>query len=72
MSSSVHINVKGKLIIILGERATQRFDNMPLKAESKCSIYFEYSRKRFLLSLHDVGSNNVFLLMVQKCINSNQ
>ena len=54
MSSSVHIDDKGKLIIILGERATQIFDNMSLISETKCSIYFIYSGKRFVLSLHYV------------------
>ena len=51
MSSSVHIDDKGKLIIILGERAT---------SETKCSIYFIYSGKRFVLSLHYVESNMFF------------
>ena len=49
MSSSVHIDNKGKDILIFGERATQGLDDTTLTAEAKYSIDF---------SLHYNGSNS--------------
>ena len=52
MSSSVHVNNKGKDILILSEGPTQRLDDTTLTAEAKYSINFMQSGKRFVLSLH--------------------
>ena len=38
MSSSVHVDNKGKDILILGERPTQGFDDTKLTAEAKYPI----------------------------------
>ena len=56
MSSSVHVDKKGKYILIAVERSTQRL-NYTLTAEAKYLINFTQSGKRFVLSLHYNGSN---------------
>ena len=56
MSSSVHVDKKGKCILIAVERSTQRL-NYTLTAEAKYLINFTQSGKRFVLSLHYNGSN---------------
>ena len=58
MSSSVHVDNKGKDILILGERPTQGLDDRTLTAEAKCPISFTQSGKRFVVSLHSNGSNS--------------
>ena len=57
MSSSVHIDNKGKDSLILGEGPTQGLDDMTLTAEAKYPISFTQSGKRFVLRLHHNGSN---------------
>ena len=57
MSSSVHIDNKGKDNLILGEGPTQGLDDMTLTAEAKYPISFTQSGKRFVLRLHYNGSN---------------
>ena len=52
MSSSVHIDNKGKDILILCEGPTQGLDNITVAAEAKYHINFIQSGKRFVLSLH--------------------
>ena len=51
MSWSVHVDNKGKDILILGEGPTQRSDDTTLAAEAKYPINFRQSGKRFVLSL---------------------
>ena len=68
MSSSIHIDNKGKDILILGERPTQGLDDTTLTAEGIYPINFIQSNKRFVLSLHYNKSNSFFLLMLQKYI----
>ena len=58
MSSSVHVDNKGKDILILGEGPTQGLDDTTLTAEAKYPINFTQSGKRFVLSLHYNGSNS--------------
>ena len=58
MSSSVHIDNKGKYIVILGEGPTQGLDDTKLTAEAKYSIKFTQLNKKFCLSLHYNGSNS--------------
>ena len=50
MSSSVHINDKGKYILILGEVPTQGLDGTTLTAEPKYPINFTQLNKRFVIS----------------------
>ena len=52
MSSSVHIDNKGKDILILGEGPTQGLDDTTLTAETNYPIIFTQSGKIFVLSLH--------------------
>ena len=65
MSSSVHVDNKGKDILILGERPTQGL-NHTLTAEEKYPINFTKSGKRFVLSLHYNGSNSFLFLNTTK------
>ena len=58
MSSSVHVDNKGKDILILGEGPTQ--------AEVKYSINFTQSGKRFVLSLQYNGSNSFLFVNATK------
>ena len=57
-SSSVHIDNKGKDILILGEGPIQELDDTTLTAEAIYPISFTQSNKRFVLSLHYNGSNS--------------
>ena len=52
MSSSVHIDNKGKYILILGGEPTQRLVDTTLTAEAIYPINFTERNKRFVLSVH--------------------
>ena len=58
MSSSVHIDNKGKYIVILGEGPTQGLDDSKLTAEAKYSIKFTQLNRKFCLSLHYNARNS--------------
>ena len=58
MSSSVHIDNKGKDILVLGERTTQELDDTKLTAEAQYSIHFSRSNRKFCLSLHYNASSS--------------
>ena len=64
MSSSLHVDNKGKDILILGEGTTQGLNDTTLTAGSKDPINFTKSEKRFILSLHYNGSNSFLSLML--------
>ena len=66
MSSSVHIDNKGKDIFILGEGTTQGLDDTTLTAEAKYPINFTQSGKRFVLSLNYNGSNSFLFVSTTK------
>ena len=70
MSLYVHVDIKRKDVLILGEEPKQGLDDTTLTAESKYSINFTQSGKRCVRSLHYNESNNFYLLMLQKYINS--
>ena len=57
MSSSIHIDNKGKDILILGLGPTQGLGENSLTAEKMYSINFTVSKKKFCLSLHYNGAN---------------
>ena len=61
-----------KDVLILGKGSTQGLDNTTLTTEAEYSIDFSRSQRKFCLSLHYNGSNNFYLLMPQKYINSKQ
>ena len=65
MSSSVHIDDRGKYILILGKGPTQGL-NHTLTVETQYSIYFARSGIRFCLSLHYNGSNNFLFVNATK------
>ena len=60
MSSSVHVDNKGKVILVLGEGPTQGL-NHTLMEEEKYPINFTQSGKTFALSLDYNGSSFLFL-----------
>ena len=62
MSLGVHVDNKGKDILILGEEPTQALDDTTLTTEAKYPINFTQSGKRFLLSLH-YNERNSFLFV---------
>ena len=62
MTSSVHIDNKGKGILIFGKGIIQRLNNTMLAAETLYSINFTGSGITFSLSLHYNG-NNSFLFV---------
>ena len=64
MSTSIHIDNKGKDILVVGREPTQGLEST-LTAEKMYSINFTVTRKKFCLSLHYNGANS-YLLMVQK------
>ena len=56
MSSSVHVDNKGKDILIFVEGPTQGWHDATLTAEANYLINFTQSVKRFVLNLHYNGS----------------
>ena len=58
MSSSVHIDNKGKDILILGSVPTQGLGEHSLTAEKMYSINFSATGRGFCLSLHYNGANS--------------
>ena len=58
MSSSVHIDNKGKDILFLGEILTQGLDDTALTTEDICLINFTQPNKRFVLNLHYNGNDS--------------
>ena len=66
MSSSVHVDNKGRDILVLGEVPTQGLDDMTLTAEAKYPINFKQSGKIFVLILHCNGSNSFLFVNATK------
>ena len=66
MSSSLHVDNKGKDILMLDEEPTQRLDDTTLTAEANYPINFMQSGKRFVLSLHYNGSNSFLFVNATK------
>ena len=58
MSSSVHVDNKGKDILILGKGPTQGLGEHSLTAEKMYSINFTVTNVQFCLSLHYNGANS--------------
>ena len=63
MNSSLHIDNKGKDILMLGRGPTQRLGEHSLTAEKMYSINFNLTKKRFCLSLHYNGANNCLFVV---------
>ena len=58
MCSSVHVDNKKNVFLILGEDPTQGLDDTTLTAERKYSINFTVTRKKLCLSLHYKRANS--------------
>ena len=58
MNSSIHIDNKGKDILILGLGPTQGLGENSLTAEKIYFINFTVTKKKFCLSLHYNGANS--------------
>ena len=58
MNSSIHIDNKGKDILILGLAPTRGLGENSLTAEKMYSINFTVTKKKFCLSLHYNGANS--------------
>ena len=58
MNSSIHVDNKGKYILILEIHPTQGLDEHSLAAEKMCSINFTVINVQFCLSLHYNGANS--------------
>ena len=72
MSSSVHVDNKGKGILVLSEGPTKALDDTTLPAEAKYPINFTQSGKIFVLRQHYNGSNSFLFVNATKHINSKQ
>ena len=66
MSWFMHVDIKGKGILIRGEGPTQGLDVTTLTAETRYPINFTRSNKRFVLSLHYNGSESFFFVDATK------
>ena len=67
MSASAHFDNKRKDIFIPCENSSEGLDdNTTLTAETKYSINFTQSNRRFLLSLHCNGSNSFLFVNATK------
>ena len=66
MSLSVHVDNKGKDILILDKKPTQGLDSTTFTAETKYLINFTQCRKRFVLSLHYKRSNSFLFFNATK------
>ena len=66
MSSSVHCDNKGKVILILGKGPMRALDDTTLTAEAQYSINFSRSNRKFCLSLHYNGSNSFLFVDATK------
>ena len=58
MSSCIHVDNKGKDILILGKDPTQELGEHSLTAEKMYSINFSKGNIKFCLSLHYNGANS--------------
>ena len=72
MSPPLHIDNKGRDILVLGEGRTQVLDDTTLTAEAKYPINFTQSGKRFILSLQYNESNSFFFVNATKVYHSEQ
>ena len=58
MSSSVHVDNKGKDVLILGSGPTQGLGEHSLTAEKMYSVNFTVTKKKFCLSLYYNEANS--------------
>ena len=70
MSSCVHVDNKGKDILILGEGPKQELDDTTLTGEAKYPINFTQSGKRFVLNLQYNGNHSFLFVNATKIYQS--
>ena len=70
MNSSVHVDNKGKDILILGKGPTQGLGEHSLTAEKMYSINFGDNNKNYCLSLHYNGANSYLFVNGTEIIKS--
>ena len=58
MNSSIHVDNRGKYILILGKAPTQGLGKHSLTTEKMYSINFTLTKKRFCLSLYYNGASS--------------
>ena len=58
MSSSLHVDNKGKDLLILGKSLTQGLGEYSLTAEKMCSVNFTENKEKYCSSLHSNGTNS--------------
>ena len=68
MSNSIHIDNKGKDILVLGREPTQGLE-ITLTSEKMYSISFTVTKKKFCLSLHYNGRNSYLFVNGTEIIN---
>ena len=66
MSSYVHIDHKGKDILILSEGSIPKSDDTTLTAEAVYPLNFARPNKRLILSLHYNGSSSLLFANARK------
>ena len=71
MNSSIHIENKGKDILILGIGPTQGLAENSLAAEKMYSINFTGTKKKFCLIVHYNGANSYFFVKGTEIYKSN-
>ena len=62
----MHVDNKGKDILILGEGPAQGLDDIKLTAEAKYPINLRKWNKRFATGLHHNGSGSLFFVDTTK------
>ena len=62
----MHIDNKGKDILILGKGQTQGLDYTIFTVEAQYSINFSRSIRKFCFSLHYIGSNSFLFVNITK------
>ena len=66
MSSYVHVDNKGKDILMLGKGLMQGLHDTALTAEAQYSINFSRWKRKFCLSLHYNRSNSILFVNAAK------
>ena len=72
MNSSIHVDNKGKDILILGKGPTQGLGEHSLTAEKMYLINLSKDNIRFCLSFHTMEQIVICLVMAQKLLNLKQ
>ena len=61
VSSSLHVDIRKKYILLLGKGSSQRLDDTTLATKKEYAIHFREQHKKNCLSLHYNSANNQLL-----------